>query len=94
MSDKYNSRIAKLVGWINRAKSGWAVTISKNTTLYSCSEDEVIANIRWLLHENRHKQQIASEGLLFYFKYFYYTIRYGYENNPYEVDAKNAGDVV
>lgn len=43
----------------------------------------------WLFkHELEHAyQQIRDGRVLFYLKYFYYSLRYGYLNNPYEVQA-------
>lgn len=40
-------------------------------------------------HELCHVEQIKREGRLkFIFKYLYYNIKYGYINNPYEVEAR------
>ena len=42
-------------------------------------------------HELKHIEQIEAEGRLkFGIKYLYYTIKYGYWNNPYEVEARAA----
>ena len=43
----------------------------------------------WLFrHELEHVYQQIREGRLrFYLKYFYYSLRYGYNFNPYEVQA-------
>ena len=43
----------------------------------------------WLFrHELEHVyQQIRDGRLRFYLKYFYYSVRYGYKKNPYEVEA-------
>ena len=43
----------------------------------------------WLFkHEFYHIIQIRREGWFkFHMKYLYYLVRYGYENNPYEVAA-------
>ena len=40
-------------------------------------------------HEQRHLEQVERDGRFkFIFKYLWYNIRYGYENNPYEVEAR------
>ena len=40
-------------------------------------------------HEKTHMQQIDKEGALkFCFKYLWFSIIYGYANNPYEVEAR------
>ena len=42
-------------------------------------------------HELEHAYQILRDGLfLFYLKYFYYSVRYGYKDNPYEIEAREA----
>jgi hypothetical protein len=44
---------------------------------------------QWLFrHELEHCYQQMRDGrVLFYLKYFYYSLRYGYKFNPYEVEA-------
>ncbi len=40
-------------------------------------------------HEMRHIRQIRKKGVVvFYVKYLYFNIRYGYENNPLEIEAR------
>lgn len=40
-------------------------------------------------HEMEHIYQVQREGWWkFYAKYLYYSLRYGYVNNPYEVEAR------
>lgn len=40
-------------------------------------------------HEKCHIEQVKREGRIkFLFKYLYYNIKYGYENNPFEVEAR------
>lgn len=87
MSDKYNSKIAKFIGWINKSKSGYAVTITKNTTLYSI--DKELVSTTWRKHEDCHKKQIANLGWFkFMFSYFYQSIKFGYTNNKFEIEAR------
>jgi hypothetical protein len=39
-------------------------------------------------HELEHAYQVMREGTWrFYLKYFYYSLRYGYHNNPFEIEA-------
>lgn len=46
-------------------------------------------NERHYDHEARHIEQVKENGRIkFIFKYLYYNIRYGYKNNPFEVDAR------
>lgn len=88
--DIYNSKIAAMVGWLNKAPHGYAVTISKSTTLYSVPID--VVSDSWRAHEDCHKQQISNEGwLLFMCKYLFWNITKGYQNNPYEIAARAKG---
>ena len=42
-------------------------------------------------HEQQHLNQIEKEGSWkFVFKYLFYLLKYGYTNNPYEVEAREA----
>ena len=42
-------------------------------------------------HEQRHLKQIEREGSRkFIFKYLFYLLKYGYTNNPYEIEARQA----
>lgn len=48
-------------------------------------------NERLLRHERCHLEQIEREGrILFALKYSWWTLRHGYWNNPYEVEARAA----
>ena len=44
----------------------------------------------WLFrHELEHVYQQIREGTVrFYLKHFWYSLRYGYRNNPFEVEAR------
>lgn len=87
MKDKYNSRLAKLVAWLNRWEQA-AITLGQ-TTYYSCPVEQV--DVGWRRHEDKHKEQWARDGkLLFAIKYLWWSIRYGYKANPYEVEADDA----
>lgn len=42
-------------------------------------------------HEQAHWQQYERHGLIgFYARYAWYSIRYGYTNNPMEIEARRA----
>ena len=44
-------------------------------------------------HEKVHWQQYEQMGLLkFYLKYFWYQIKYGYQNNPMEIEARKGSN--
>lgn len=47
-----------------------------------------------IAHEMCHIEQIKKDGRLWQpIKYAYYLIRYGYKNNPYEVEARKAEEL-
>lgn len=49
------------------------------------------SNQRLLRHERKHLEQIERDGrVLFSIKYLWWLCRYGYWNNPYEVEARKA----
>jgi hypothetical protein len=53
--------------------------------------EEHLNNKVLVKHELAHARQIKEEGVIkFYLKYLYYTLRYGYKNNPYEIDARRS----
>lgn len=46
-----------------------------------------------LAHELVHVMQVQRDGWLhFYLKYLYYHAKYGYKNNPYEIEARDKTD--
>jgi hypothetical protein len=63
-----------------------AITLSKNTTFYSCPESEVFPAFR--KHEEAHKKQWAEDGWRFGFWYLRDCIFKGYAKCPYEVEAE------
>ena len=68
-----------------------AIVFGSNIYLWGSSKQAFLDNRRWLLHELQHVLQYQREGFTgFIFKYFINHIRYGYYNNPYEVEARDA----
>lgn len=46
-----------------------------------------------IAHERCHINQMNRDGkFTFMVKYCYYLLRYGYKDNPYEVEARNVAD--
>lgn len=92
MSDIYNSKIARLIKWITRVPEShcFGITTGPETTRYSCSEGQVSVRLR--RHEDQHKRQYVANGnrLVFWYRYLKANIRYGHQNNPYEVSAREA----
>jgi hypothetical protein len=50
-----------------------------------------MANRKWLLHELKHVEQYQRYGAIrFILLYLYETVRRGYHNNRFEVEAREA----
>jgi hypothetical protein len=51
---------------------------------------EHLDNQELSFHESVHQWQIARDGpIRFSVRYLYWTWRYGYDQNPYEIEARN-----
>ena len=90
MSDRFDSKIAKLFGKLNGC-SNYAVTISADCTLYSCDEATVLERPEWVKHENIHKEQYRRYGsrLAFLIRYIWWNIiDRGYYRNRLEREAR------
>ena len=58
--------------------------------IFIVKEDNRTADeLRTLIEHEKihHRQQLRGWLIGFYVKYFYYHLRYGYKNNPYEIEA-------
>lgn len=68
-----------------------AMVIGKTIHLYNTSTEDFLNNQRWVKHELAHIEQYKKHGLLkFLFLYLWYSVKYGYYNNPFEVEAREA----
>jgi len=65
------------------------MVIGHTVFLYGTSRTGFLASESWRLHECRHVQQYEEWGMLrFLFMYAIETLRRGYYNNRFEVDAR------
>lgn len=81
--DVYNSGFARLFA---HGEVCWAVTIGP-VTFYSVPEKYVSA--AWRRHEECHKRQWKRLWYIgFLVAYIWYQVRFGYKNNPFEVEAR------
>lgn len=86
MTDKYNQ---KWVSYLLLANGDFRALTINQTTYYSCGMENV--GNKWRRHENTHKLQWYRDGCIkFVVKYLWYQLRYGSDNNPYEIEARNA----
>jgi hypothetical protein len=64
-----------------------AITVSKNTAWYLTFD--ALDNKGLHAHEEVHMDQYERHGWLgFVTRYVLYSIRYGYRNNPFEIEAR------
>ena len=64
-----------------------------NGTVWLRPDMDAETKYRVMTHEARHIFQIKRDGYIkFTIKYLYYLARYGYRQNPYEIDARKAAN--
>lgn len=87
---KENSWLAKIAA-AKLSSSSVAIVIGNTIHLYKTSQKKFLQNERWLKHELCHIRQFKQHGfLLFIVKYLYESIKVGYYNNKFEVEAREA----
>lgn len=85
---KENSWLAKIAAKQLDSPS-MAMVIGKTIHLHNSSKENFLKNKKWVRHEVAHVKQYARFGLLrFIFLYLLETFNKGYENNSFEVDAR------
>jgi hypothetical protein len=76
--------------------SSWAqkellFVIGNTIHLHNTSRQEFLKDKRWVKHELCHVRQFRQNGFLpFLAKYLWESIKHGYSNNKYEVEAREA----
>jgi len=66
-----------------------AMVIGKTIHLHNTTKEDFLNDQRWLSHELVHIEQYKKYGLLkFLTLYLWYSVKYGYYNNPLEVEAR------
>ncbi len=89
-SIKENSWIAKFAAKKLRSDKV-AIVIGKTIHLHNTSKKQFLLNEKWVKHELCHVKQFQQNGYLpFIIKYLWESIRHGYYNNKYEVEARKA----
>lgn len=87
---KENSWIARIAAKKLRADNV-AIVIGQTIHLHNVSRENFLSNPKWVKHEMRHLQQFKEHGLiLFILKYLYESVKHGYYNNKYEIEARLA----
>jgi hypothetical protein len=87
---KENSLVARIAAFKLGSKS-IAIVLGKTIHLHNASRSAFLQNKRWVKHELCHIRQFQQHGYwLFILKYLWESIRNGYYNNKYEVEARAA----
>jgi hypothetical protein len=87
---KENSLLARIAAYKLRTKQ-CAIVINRTIYLHNTSRENFMANRKWLLHELKHVEQYQRYGAIrFILLYLYETVRRGYHNNRFEVEAREA----
>lgn len=68
-----------------------AITFGKSIFLHNASSKQIFENKYWLRHELKHVEQYQRYGWIkFLALYLFYSIKYGYYDNPLEKEAREA----
>jgi hypothetical protein len=87
---KENSWIAKLAAR-KLGSENVAIVIGKTIHLYKVSKEDFLKDKTWVKHEMCHIDQFKKYGyFIFIAKYLIESIKRGYYNNKYEVEAREA----
>ena len=85
---KENSWIARLAAKKLRS-AAVAIVIGRTIHLHNATKEQFLKNQRWLRHEVRHIRQFQEHGFIpFIFLYLLESLKKGYRNNKYEVEAR------
>lgn len=87
---KENSFVARIAAWTLNASSV-AIVFGSTIHLWNSSKEDFLKNERWLKHELCHIRQYKQHGYMgFIVKYLWESLRKGYYNNKFEVEARKA----
>jgi len=93
MSDDWihTDEVPKIIRWYMKWRGYRGLTCFWGKVYYI---DEIsLSDGKLFRHESKHIEQMNRDGILkFHILYAYYWIRYGYEFNPYEIEARRAED--
>ena len=87
---KENSLLARLAA-IKLGTSAVAIVLGKTIHLHNTSKADFLLDERWVNHELCHIKQFKEHGYIgFILKYIWESIKKGYFNNRFEVEARKA----
>ena len=86
---KERSFIARIAAFVLRTNNV-AIVFGKTIFLWNASKEDLLKNKKWLRHELVHVKQFLRYGFFpFIFMYLWESIKKGYYNNKFEVEARN-----
>jgi hypothetical protein len=87
---KEQSFIARMAAWKLKTNTV-AIVIGNTIHLHNTGRPEFLQNKQWVLHELKHIEQFKQHGFFsFIFLYLWESLRHGYTNNKYEIEARVA----
>ena len=90
---KENSWLAKLAAK-KLKRNAVAMVLGKTIHLHNTTKTEFLQDEKWLKHELCHINQFKQHGyILFIVKYLLESMRNGYYNNRFEVEARQAEEL-
>jgi len=68
-----------------------AIVVGDTVHLHNTSKNEFLSNLPWVRHEKVHLEQFRRYGTInFVMRYLVESIRKGYRNNRFEIEARMA----
>lgn len=87
---KENSWRARLAARMMNA-SNMAIVFGDTIHIWGVTKQEFLQNKNWVKHELKHIEQFQQHGYFgFLAKYVWESIRHGYYNNKFEIEAREA----
>jgi hypothetical protein len=86
---KENSFSAKIASYKLGKNAGLAMVWGHTILLVNISKEDFLKDKEWVCHELRHVWQVERIGKWrFLWRYIILSLRHGYYNHPYEIDAR------
>ncbi len=87
---KENSWRARLAAKLMNG-GNMAIVFGNTIHIWGVTKQEFLQNDKWLKHELKHIEQYQQHGYFgFLAKYLWESIRHGYYNNKFEIEAREA----
>lgn len=87
---KENSWIARIAAW-KLSSARVAIVVGRTIHLHNTTRQQFLKDESWVKHELCHIEQFRRYGFIkFICMYLWESMRKGYHNNKYEVEARKA----